>query len=103
MGIPRKASPTHFDFAHNSMPQIVYLLCALTSLACAVLLVRAYRGSHVKLLLWSAICFCALTLTNVLLFVDLVVFPSIDLQPIRSSVTLLGLTALLYGLIFNEK
>lgn len=85
------------------MAQIVYLLCAVTSLACAVLLVRAWRASHVKLLLWSAICFSALTITNVLLFVDLVVLPSVDLKPLRSGVTLLGVVALLYGLTVEER
>ena len=85
------------------MAQIVYLLCAVTSLACAVLLARAWRASHVKLLLWSAICFSALTITNVLLFVDLVVLPSVDLKPLRSSVTLLGIVALLYGLTVEER
>ena len=85
------------------MAQIVYSLCALASFACAVLLGRAYRTGRVKLLFWSALCFSALTLTNVMLFIDLAVLPSIDLKPLRSSITLLGLTALLYGLIFGEK
>ena len=84
------------------MAHIVYILCALTSLACAVLLGRAYRASRVKLLFWSTVCFTALTLTNVLLFIDLIVFPGVDLQPLRSAVTLLGVSALLYGLTFSE-
>ena len=84
------------------MAQTVYILCALTSLACTVLLVRAYRATRVKLLFWSAVCFTALTLTNVLLFIDLAVFPAVDLQPLRSGVTLLGVAALLYGLTFSE-
>lgn len=85
------------------MPEAVYILCALTSLACAVLLGRAYRTTRVQLLLWSVVCFAALTLTNVLLFIDLAVLPSVDLRPLRNGVTLLGLIALLYGLIIREK
>ena len=85
------------------MAQIVYVLCALTSLACALLLGRAYRASGVRLLLWSVVCFCALTVTNMLLFIDLVVLPSVDLKPLRTGVTLLGVTALLYGLTMEEK
>ena len=85
------------------MPQAVYILCAVTSLACALLLGRAYRASRVPLLLWSVVCFAALALTNILLFIDLAVLPTIDLQPVRSGITLLGITALLYGLILGEK
>jgi hypothetical protein len=85
------------------MAQAVYLLCALTSLACALLLARAYRAGRVPLLFWSVVCFSALTLTNVLLFIDLVVIPDVDLQPMRSGVTLLGVTSLLYGLTMDEK
>lgn len=85
------------------MPQAVYLLCALTSLACALLLARAYRRSHVQLLFWSVLCFSALTLANVLLFVDLVLVPTMDLQILRNVVTLAGITALLYGLAAGDK
>jgi hypothetical protein len=85
------------------MPLVVYLLCALTSLACAVLLGRAYAASRVKLLLWSALCFAALTAANILLFIDLAFIPHLDLQSVRSSITLLGIAGLLYGLIFEEK
>jgi hypothetical protein len=85
------------------MPQTVYFLCALASLCCAVLLGRAWRATHVRLLMWSTFCFAALTLGNVLLFLDLAVFPRVDLQTIRSAVTLLGLLALLHGLISEKK
>ena len=85
------------------MPQAVYILCALTSLGCAILLGRAWHATRVKLLFWSLLCFSALTITNALLFLDLVVIPTTDLQPLRSMITLLGITALLYGLISGEK
>ncbi len=84
------------------MPQVVYLLCTFTSLACAILVGRAYRSSRVPLLFWSVICFAALTLSNVLLFVDLVMIPDVDLRPLRNAVMLLGVVAMLYGLINTE-
>ena len=80
---------------------LVYILCAVTSGGCAFLLLRHYRGSRVTLLFWSGICFLCLALSNVLLFVDLVLLPNVDLSYLRNSVTLLGLALLLYGIIFK--
>ena len=45
-------------------PATVYLLCFLTSFACAVLLLRSYRASLARLLLWSGLCFLLLAVTN---------------------------------------
>lgn len=39
------------------MVSIVYILCAITSLACAVLLLRSFRRTRARLLLWSGISF----------------------------------------------
>jgi drug/metabolite transporter (DMT)-like permease len=83
------------------MAGIIYLLCAATSLACAVLLLRAYRDSRVRLLFWSGLCFVGLTLNNVLLFIDLRVLPERDLFLLRSMPTLVGLLLLIYGLIWD--
>jgi hypothetical protein len=83
------------------MPQLVYTLCALTSFACAILLWRAYRATRVPLLWWSTVCFSALALNNILLFLDRIVFPAAELMPFRSLVALIGFGALLYGLIFD--
>jgi hypothetical protein len=83
------------------MAEVVYILCALTSLACAVLLVRGYFRTRSRLLLWSCLCFVALAANNVLLFVDLVVVPSMDLSIVRSSTALCGLAVLVYGLIWD--
>ncbi len=77
----------------------VYVLCGLTSLACAFLLWMQYRRTQGPLLLWSMLCFVCLAVTNILLFVDLVLLPSIDLSVLRSSLTLLGMLMMLYGLI----
>jgi hypothetical protein len=86
------------------MAEAVYILCALTSVACAVLLLRGYSRSGLRLLLWSGLCFVALALSNVLLFVDLVlVGPETDLSLWRTSIALLGVATLLYGLIWDSQ
>ena len=85
----------------NKMAEVVYVLCSLTSLACSVLLLRGYRRSRVRLLLWSSLCFLGLTISNILLFTDLVILPQIDLSLWRSLATLAGLLVLIYGLIWD--
>ena len=84
------------------MGAIVYLLCALTSGVCALLLLRAYRRQRSRLLFWSGTAFCAFTISNVLLFLDLVVMPNTDLSALRTGVTLLGVCLLLWGLVWES-
>lgn len=84
------------------MANIVFLLCAFTSLVCAVLLLRAYRASGARLLFWSGVCFLGLTLNNILLFVDTTTGPKLDLALWRSLPALAGVVALIYGLIWEE-
>jgi hypothetical protein len=79
--------------------EIVYALCTATSFACAVLLLRAYSQSRVRLLFWSGLCFIGLALNNALLFVDLQIFPDVDLSIIRTLPALVGVLMLIYGLI----
>jgi hypothetical protein len=82
------------------MAEVVYLLCALTSLSCAMVLWRNWRRARLRIVLWTSVCFAALALQNVLLFVDLVVVgPSIQLSPLRNGIGLAGLSILLYGLL----
>ncbi len=81
----------------------VYALCALTSLTCAALLWRAYRASRARLLLWSTASFVVLALNNVLLFLDLVVFPVVDLAPYRALLAAASVMILLGGLIWDSK
>ena len=80
---------------------VVYLLCAAAALVCCTLLARAYRRTRLRLLLWSAACFFCLTVNNVLVVIDLIVLPEIDLFLFRNVVALLGVVALLYGLIWD--
>ena len=84
------------------MAALIYTLCALTSLACAVLLLRAYSASRVSLLFWSGMCFLGLTASNVLLVLDRLVYPDVDLYPARLIAALAGLLLLLYGLVWER-
>jgi hypothetical protein len=81
----------------------LYALAVLSSLACAVLLFRGYARRRVRLLMWSAICFVGLTINNVALFVDLVIFPDIDLRLARVVPALIGMGFLLYGFICDAE
>jgi hypothetical protein len=83
------------------MAEAVYILCSLTSLACTILLLRGYLRSRVRLLLWSSLCFLGLTVSNVLLFIDLVTLPHLDLSGWRSLMTLIAQIVLIYGLIWD--
>ena len=83
------------------MAAVIYSLCALTALACAVLLLRSFRASRSPMLFWSAACFAGLTLGNVILVVDRIVLPSTDLSLLRLSVALVSVLLLLYGLIME--
>ena len=79
---------------------ILYLMAVLTCLACTVLLGRGYVVTRERLLLWSTLCFVGLSISNVLLFFDLIVFPTdVDLRLWRLSTALAGLLFLLYGFI----
>jgi hypothetical protein len=85
------------------MAEIVYLLCALTSVACALMLAKGYRANRTKLLYWSSICFGGLALNNILTFLDLVIVPAVDLSLWRSFIALAAMAVLIYGLIWESK
>jgi tetrahydromethanopterin S-methyltransferase subunit D len=81
------------------MAAIVYLLCAVTSAICTILLLARFRRGGARLLFWSGLCFLAFTFNNVLLFVDLILLPgAVDLLIWRSITVLIGLMLLIYGL-----
>ena len=82
---------------------IIYGLCALTAALCTVLLLQAYRRGGYRLLLWSGLCFAGLTLTNLLLVIDKLVLPDVDLSPWRTLLSLVAMTVLLYGLIWDSE
>ena len=84
------------------MAEITYVLCAATSVLCAVLLLRGYLRSRSRLLMWSTLCFIGLAINNILLFVDLVILPdSIDLRIVRSGSALVSLILMVAGLIWE--
>jgi hypothetical protein len=81
------------------MAEFVYMLCALASLACATLLLRSYLRTRLMLILWTSLCFISLAANNLLLVVDLVIVPRIDLSTWRLAVAVAGVVLLLYGMI----
>ena len=83
---------------------VLFLLAALTSIACMVLLFRGYARSGVRLLLWSALCFVFLAANNVLLFFDTIVLPTeVDLRVYRLGAAALGIACLLYAFIWEAE
>ena len=85
------------------MAEWVYALCAITSVMCAVLLLRGYSSSRVRLLFWASLCFFGFALNNILLFVDLILLPQVDLFLWRTMPALVGVTLFLYGLIWESR
>ena len=85
------------------MSSVIYFLTCLTTLLCAVLLLRAYARVRRRLLLWSGLCFAALTLTHLFTVADFVVFPSIDFYTYRLATTAVAMVLLLYGLVWESQ
>lgn len=85
------------------MSTLVYLLCVAASSGCALLLIRGYRKSRHRLLLWTALCFSCFAVNNLLVYLDLVVFPDTSLGIARALATLTGVTVLVGGLIFDRR
>lgn len=84
------------------MAEAVYLLCAVTGLACAALLLRSYRRNRMQLILWTSLCFVGLAINNVLLVVDLALVPELDLLDWRNATALAAVAILLFGLISSD-
>jgi hypothetical protein len=84
------------------MGAVIYFMCALTALACFGLLWRAWRSNGAALLFWSSLCFAGLTASNVLLVVDKLALPDVDLMPVRLVITLAALVLLLFGLVWGD-
>ena len=85
------------------MAHLIYALCTLTSLACACLLLASYRRTGHRLLLWSGWCFIGLTVNNILLLCDKLLFEHVDLSTPRLLAALVSLLLLLYGLIYEKE
>lgn len=85
------------------MAGTIYALCALTAALCAVLLLQSYARGKYRLLLWSGLCFVGLTINNLLLVIDKLFVPQMDLSVWRSTVALLAMCVLLYGLVWDTE
>jgi hypothetical protein len=91
------------------MAGLVYILCTLTCVTCAVLLGRGFVRSKARLLLWSGLCFVSLTINNLLLFMDKVVWPErsdlfgIEFPLLRAIFAFVGVGVLLFGLIWDSE
>lgn len=85
------------------MAPVVYILGSLTSLSCALLLLRGYRRGRRRLLLWSGLCFGGLALSNFLILVDLEMMPTVGLYRLRLITAAVPMLLLLYGLIWESE
>jgi hypothetical protein len=81
----------------------IYSLCTLTCVACFALLLRAWVASRARLLFWSAMCFAGLSVNNLLLVIDKLLLPAVDLSVWRLVAALLAMLLLLFGLIWEEE
>ena len=84
-----------------SFEAVVYVLCFASSTLCFSLLLNAFRRQRERLLLWSSLCFCFLALNNLLVFVDIILLPDINLLPFRSLSALAAMGILLYGFVWE--
>lgn len=84
------------------MAIVVYLLCALLSMACATLLYRSYLDNKFRLLFWCAVGFCGFAINNCLILVDIFIGPNYDLSTLRTMPSLIGMILMTYGLIMES-
>ncbi len=85
------------------MTAALYILTCITTLLCATLLLRAFVKVRQRLLLWSGLCFAGLTVSNIFVVADLLLFPSIDLYTYRVGSTALSMVLILFGLIWESR
>lgn len=85
------------------MAGLIYALCAATAILSCFLLLRNYAQSRSRLVLWCGLCFAGLALNNILLVVDRLFVPSIDLSTARLIPALAGMMLLVYGLIWERE
>jgi len=85
------------------MAEAVYIVGALITLSCAVLLMRGYARGHSRLLLWSSLCFFGLAISNALVFLDIVIFTDVNLYLWRLISAAIAMMLLMYGLIWESK
>lgn len=84
-------------------PTVVYILCFVTSAACAWLLARSFQQVGARLLLWSALCFGLLAVNNLMVVVDLVLLPDFNLRLPRAVIALAAVSVLLFGFVWDTE
>lgn len=84
-------------------PIIVYSLGVITSIACALLLIRAYTRTRTRLILFSAIAFVLLAINATLVFIDIFWPPSGNLLPYRQAVSIGAVMVLIYGFLWEAE
>jgi hypothetical protein len=87
--------------AMGILPIVIYSLCLGAAALCTMLLLRGYRRSGTRLLLWSGLCFAFLSLNSLIVILDILVFPGRDLQLLRHGASLAAVGTLLVGLIWD--
>ena len=85
------------------MAELVYILCAATSMFCAFLLFRSYRIQRSRLLLLSTLCFAGLAINSIILIIDLVLLPGVDLRLVRTLTAFVSILIFLCGLIWESR
>jgi cytochrome c oxidase subunit IV len=85
--------------ANGWFPTAVYSLCFLTSSLCAWLLMRSYLRARGQMLFWTGLCFMMLAINNLIVILDMFIFPDRDLILYRIAASLVGVSVLLYGFI----
>lgn len=80
---------------------LIYISYIGLTLTCASLLLTGYRRSRLPLLGYVGFCFLFLSLNSILAFVDLLLLPDVDLTFGRYASTLVALSILFVGLIWE--
>lgn len=80
---------------------LVYLLCFLTSTGCAFVLLRNYGRMGMRLLLWTGLCFGLLAANNLVVILDVLLLPDIDLATARLGFALAAVSVLLFGFVWD--
>jgi hypothetical protein len=83
------------------MAPAIYSLCALTCIACAVLLLRSYGRTRFRMLFWSGLCFSMLAVSNILNVLDRYILRDADLAPARLGTALAAVLLIVFGLIWE--
>ena len=83
------------------MAALVYLMCTVTSAICAALLLREYRRTASRVLLWCGLAFAGFTVGNAMVFTDVILVPSLNLATVRAIVNWGATTVLVVALLWD--